>query len=77
MLRGSSIIRNDRQLKAVTGVDQIEFGRLLKTFKILWNEFLNSRPRERSIGVGRKGAIGSIEDKVLFILFYIKDYPNV
>jgi hypothetical protein len=64
-------------LKAVTGVDQIEFGRLLETFKILWNEFLNSRPRERSIGVGRKGAIGSIEDKVLFILFYIKAYPNV
>jgi hypothetical protein len=67
MLRASSIIRNDRQLKAVTGVDQLEFARILDSFKLLWNEFLNSRPRERSIGGGRKGAVGSIEDKLLFI----------
>jgi len=76
MLRAHRILRNPRQLKAVTGVDQVEFSRILETFKLLWNEFLNSRPRERSIGGGRKGVIGSIEDKLLFILFYIKAYPT-
>jgi hypothetical protein len=76
MLIAQRIIRDDRQLRAVTGVDSVEFARILETFKLLWNEFLNSRPRERSIGGGGKGAIGSIEDKLLFILFYIKAYPT-
>lgn len=76
MLKAERIIRNDRQLKAITGVDKVEFGRVVENFEILWEEFLNNRPRAKLIGGGRKGVLGSIEDKVLFILFYIKAYPT-
>ena len=76
MLRAQKIIRNDRQLRAVTGVDPVEFARILETFKILWNEFLNSRPRERSIGGGRKGVVGSIEENCYSYCFIYKAYPT-
>lgn len=76
MLDASRVMRDQRQLRAVTGVDSREFGIILPIFEKVLYEFLKSRPRERAVGAGRKGVLKSAADKLIFILLYVKVYPT-
>jgi hypothetical protein len=74
------IIRNKEKLvMALTGLTPSEFSILLPFFKeaddILTSRKIEETERERVCGGGRKSALGTISDKLLFILFYFKLYP--
>jgi hypothetical protein len=66
---------------AMTGLSQEEFAHILPVFQDAWDAYLRQayreRPdRQRQYGGGqRESVLVSIEDKLLFILDYLKVYP--
>lgn len=71
-------IRDDRQAKALTGCSLAMLDELVPVF----NQLFRERPRSfpvagaRKYGGGRSGVLLTIEDKLLFILLYMKAYPT-
>ncbi len=70
--------KNERLLKALTGVSLSEFENLLVTWKQCLAQALktNSRAQERSFGGGAKGKLPDAANKLFFILLYVKTYPT-
>ena len=66
----------ERTMKAVTGVSIRQFRELCMIFKQAFLHEVYQKPRERRIGGGRKNTLRTIEEKVFFILFYLKVYPT-
>lgn len=68
-------------LKAFTGLTPKAFARLLPAFAQAYGADLDRRdqarvrPRQRRRGGGRQGALPTLANKLLFILFYFKFYP--
>src|SRR3989441_5866547 len=68
-------------LRAMTGLTQAEFAQLLPDFHKAWEayvqqEYVDREGRQRQYGGGRpEGTLVTIEDKLLFILYYVKVYP--
>src|SRR4249920_2889848 len=77
-------IRDDRQMKALTGLSQAEFDQLLSVFSDLYqatqqNTYeagVESGTRRRKPGGGSKGKLPTMADKLLFVLYYYKTYPT-
>jgi len=69
-----------RLLRALTSLDRAEFEELLKPFQAAWEAYVqetspsNQNP-QRQPGGGRKPALLTIADKLLFISYYLKAYP--
>jgi hypothetical protein len=66
--------------RTFTGLDKPEFETLLTAFRAAWktyveDHYIKGKERKRKFGGGRKATLGTIEDKLLFILFYLKTYP--
>lgn len=78
------IIRDSRQLRAMTGVSEEQFETLKKAFDEVYEELKQKEyeeavergERKRKRGGGRKGNLPTIADKLLFVLFYLKVYPT-
>lgn len=72
------IFSQSRVTKAVLGVSIEEFNKLLPTFRQCLQEHrIHLRPnRQRAVGGGRKGDLPTNEDKLLYILLYMKLYPT-
>ena len=76
------IIRNERQFKALTGLPRNIFNTLLQEFEkslkdvALHRDRKRKKPRQRKSGGGRKGVLSTPEQKLFFILFYLKIYPT-
>src|ERR1700727_2183137 len=71
---------NRRQFLALTGLTLSEFQRLLTAFpkayqQLYANQTAEGQPRQRSVGGGCKGRLEQPEDKLLFLLVYLKTYP--
>jgi hypothetical protein len=70
-----------RPFLAMTGLTPGEFGDLLPAFEAAYEHAYPSdrtapdQPRQRSSGGGRRSALLSSEDKLLFVLVYLKTYP--
>jgi DDE superfamily endonuclease/Helix-turn-helix of DDE superfamily endonuclease len=70
-----------RKFLALTGLTLSEFQRLLVAFDrsyerlYLPDQTLAGRPRQRFPGGGRRGALHAPEQKLLFLLVYLKAYP--
>jgi len=69
-----------RALRTFTGLDQAEFEKLLPHFEMAYyayryDQHVVKKARKRRYGGGRKPRLASMEDKLLFILFYFKVYP--
>ena len=68
-------------LLAMTGLIQAEFEQLLLPFQTAWDAYVKQayvdrEGRQRQYGGGKPEAtLVSIEDKLLFILYYVKVYP--
>jgi hypothetical protein len=81
MVTFTAIERDRRKCLPLTGLTFPEFQRLLpafaRSYADLYPPALTSagRPRQRSVGGGRKGALATPEQKLLFILVYLKTYP--
>jgi Helix-turn-helix of DDE superfamily endonuclease/DDE superfamily endonuclease len=70
-----------RRFLALTGLTLSEFQRLLTAFPRAYqrnypaSQTTEGQPRRRSLGGGRKGLLHRPENKLLFILVYLKTYP--
>src|SRR6266481_5747213 len=70
-----------RQFLALTGLTLSEFQRLLTAFPQAYqqhypaNQTAEGQLRQRSVGGGCKGQLEQPEDKLLFLLVYLKTYP--
>jgi len=74
----SRILKDDRLANALMGVTKQEFESLLPTFaQALYvaqkGRILN---RQRKFGAGQKGTFKTPEEKLAFILMYLKTYPT-
>ena len=77
-------IRDDRQMKALTGLSQDQFDRLLPFFSALYEttqqktyaKGVASGTRRRKPGGGSKGKLPTMAEKLQFVLYYYKTYPT-
>ena len=82
-INASEVLNDDRQLRSLIGLGREEFEKLLSEFtSCLTEDQCKNRKgkpkkhRQRKIGGGRQSALGSPEIQLLFILFYLKNYPT-
>ena len=77
-------VRDDRHMRSLTGVSLTQFEILLEAFamiyaKLQWQAYqagLAAGTRRRRPGGGKKGALPTMRDKLLFLLYYFKVYPT-
>lgn len=77
-------VRDDRQMRALTGVTREQFEILLDAFTTVykinqWQAYqaaVAAGTRQRGLGGGRKGALPTLADKLWFLLYYFKVYPT-
>ena len=75
------IKEHPKLLLAMTGLSHIEFDQLLRHFQYAWdqyvqNNYIDRDNRKRQYGAGRaESTLVNMEDKLLFILYYLKVYP--
>lgn len=77
-------IRDDRQMRSLTGLSLTQFDILLEVFtkiyhQIQWQAYqegMLAGTRQRRPGGGQKGALPRMKDKLLFVLYYFKVYPT-
>lgn len=81
MLEYRTLKRDRRKFLALTGVTLKEFKSLLPCFaeeygrKYASSKTLAGKKRKRQVGGGRRGMVQTTEEKLLFILVYLKAYP--
>jgi DDE superfamily endonuclease len=81
MLTYAEVRGNQRRCLALTGLTPSEFDLLLPAFSRSCERLypadrtLAGRPRQRFPGGGRTGALHAPEQKLLFLLVYLKTYP--
>jgi len=71
-------IKNDPSVfLSLTGLTKTEFGSLLPKFGKAETEYLREtyKGKERALGGGRRPKLRSAEDRLFFILFYLKTHP--
>jgi hypothetical protein len=77
-------VRDDRQMKVLTGLTKSQFENLVTEFAIdyqdqqeqRYQEGLAAGKRQRCLGGGSKGKLPEIRDKLFFTLVYFKTYPT-
>lgn len=77
-------IRDDRQMRALTGLNISQFDHLATEFREDYQEHqqevylegLAQGKRQRRPGGGQKGKLPKITDKLFFTLVYFKTYPT-
>lgn len=81
MMRYRELRKHAAVFQSLTGLNVVAFLELLPSFEQAYEADLNKREqergqkRQRERGAGRSGALVSLENKLLFILFYFKIYP--
>jgi len=77
-------IRDERQLRALTGLPRAKFAELEAAFAAALTEEQTKQyaaqvaagQRQRKPGGGQKGKLPTIRQKLLFVLYYLKVYPT-
>ena len=80
MLTYEQVKTKPEVLCAMTSLYAPEFEKLATVFGQMWEQYreahpTTAQPRQRQRGGGRKATLATPEDKLLFILFYLKTYP--
>jgi hypothetical protein len=76
VLTYETLKKKPKELLALTGLARREFDELLPVFELALPQPRKRRQRrQRAPGGGRKPALATIADKLLFILVYTKTYP--
>src|SRR5262249_35337127 len=78
------LIRDDRQMKALTGLSQVQFDYLLLVFTDIYQatrqqtyeQGVTSGTRRRKPGGGATGKLPTMAEKLQFVLYYYKTYPT-
>ena len=68
-------LHDDRLMRAVIGMEKKEFEELLEKFVSLVNKVTYKRNRKRKAGAGRRHSLTTPEQKLFYMLFYMKCYP--
>jgi hypothetical protein len=78
MLDINRVLRQDRLLRALTGLNRKAFNELSVVFAAASKQSkpFPQQPRQRGEGGGRKARLLRVEEKLFFILFYFKCYPT-
>ena len=80
MLNLHRLLRDDRLLHALTGLNRKALGKLTPVFAEALAEAPIPRrypsPRQRAQGAGRKPRLNTVTGKLIYILFYFKCYPT-
>jgi hypothetical protein len=76
MLDIQRALKQDRLLRALSGLNRKAFDGLLETFSPLYEQTRHTQPRQRGLGGGRKARLLTSQEKLFFILFYFKCYPT-
>lgn len=73
-----SALGTDRICKSLTGLKVSEFNNLVADFSWNYHEYEAKRikQRKRRLGGGRGSKIETIEEKLFYVLFYLKTYPT-
>ncbi len=79
-LRYENLRNKPKAFLAFTGFTVEEFQILLPVFTVAWERYVQQHSippelRQRGYGGGRKARLGTYQDKLLFILVYLKTYP--
>lgn len=69
-------LQEERLMRAVIGMGKKEFLKLHKRFSIYATRVRYKRNRKRKPGAGRTHTLETTEQKLFFILFYMKCYPT-
>ena len=78
MLNIDRILRQDRLVRATTGLKRKAFENLLVKFRevyLSWPQ-KGKKPRKRKMGGGRKARLTTMKEKLFYILWYFKCYPT-
>lgn len=77
-MRVQTALKSDRLCKSLTGLTAVEFTQLVESFKsnLLEVRIKARSDRLRALGGGRIGNLATVEDKLFFILMYLKCYPT-
>ena len=78
------LMRDNRQMKALTGLSQDQFDDLLPVFSNIYQarqqktyeDGVRAGQRKRQPGGGAKGKLPTMADKLQFVLYYYKTYPT-
>src|SRR3990167_8072982 len=80
MIHIQPLRKNIRLCKAVTGMSPTELHNLLPAFaeSLIRHSFVvkPKTKRQRKLGGGRRGHLPTVEDKLVFVLMYLKTYPT-
>jgi len=76
MINLEKILKQDRQIRATTGLNCKAFEELLPSFEEAYQQTLDKKRRWRAAGGGRKATLKISADKLFFILLYHKCYPT-
>jgi hypothetical protein len=78
MLELERILKQDRLLRALTGLNRKAFDALLPSFaQAYWQSLATPEGiRKRVPGGGRKATLQMLEAKLFYSLFYCKCYPT-
>ena len=78
MLNIERILKQERLVRAMTGLNLKAFKALESSFEEAYQQSLNKleKERKRQQGGGRKATLRTTLDKMLYILMYIKCYPT-
>ena len=74
ILKYGEIKCNSKKHIAMTSLNSSEFDELLVPFEDAWNEHTGSHEKNQKSG-GRPPILKTAEDRLFFILFYLKVYP--
>lgn len=74
ILKYSEVRDKASTLRAMTSLDRAEFDKLAEAFSQAWDAHQERAGRNRAQG-GWPEQLKRIEDKLFFILFYLKSYP--
>jgi hypothetical protein len=81
MIRYRELKKKPAIFRSMTGLSLKGFGALLPAFYHAYEDDLDRRDaqrghkRQRERGGGRQGKLKTLEDKMIFILFYLRHYP--
>ncbi len=78
MLNIDTILRQDRLLRATTGLNLKAFEELLVKFESVYLSDCekDQKFRNRKMVAGRKAQLRTMKEKLFYILFYLKCYPT-
>lgn len=76
MLDIERVLKQDRLLRALTGLNRKAFDELLAAFSPLYEHTRQTQPCQRAVGGGRKARLVGTQEKLFFMLFYFKCYPT-